>query len=96
MNDVQQKISEINGQKIAEQMNEKGYILLSQFLPVKYCKELIDKYGNEDLYRKIISMEKFQVSLAQFNPYYKKRCISNTCSYRKQLDATAEPKKTIS
>ena len=70
MNDVQQKISEINGQKIAEQMNEKGYILLSQFLPVKYCKELIDKYGNEDLYRKIISMEKYRFGLGEYK-YFK-------------------------
>ena len=43
MNDIQQKISEINVQKIAEEMDEKGYFLLSQFLPAKYCKELIDK-----------------------------------------------------
>jgi hypothetical protein len=60
MNDIQPKISEINGQRIAEEMDEKGYILLSQFLPVKYCKELIDKYGNVDLYRKIITMEKYR------------------------------------
>jgi len=38
MNDIQQKISQINGQKIAEEMDKKGYILLSQFLRVKYCK----------------------------------------------------------
>ena len=61
MNDIQQKISQINGQKIAEGMDEKGYILLSQFLPVKYCKELTNKYGNEDLYRKIITMEKHRL-----------------------------------
>ena len=70
MNDVQQKISEINGQKIAEEMDEKGYILLSQFLPVKYCKELIDKYGNEDLYRKIITMEKYRFGLGEYK-YFK-------------------------
>jgi hypothetical protein len=41
MNDIQQKISEINGQRIAEEMDGKGYFLLPQFLPVKYCKQLI-------------------------------------------------------
>ena len=60
MNDIQQKISQIDTEKIAEQMDEKGYIILSRFLPAKYCKELIDKYCNEDLYRKIITMEKYR------------------------------------
>jgi len=104
MNDIQQKISEINGQKIGEEMDEKGYVLLSQFLPVKYCKEFIDEYDNEDLYRKIITMEKYRFGLGEYkyfkyplpNSHYKKRCISYTCSYRKQLDATAKPKETIS
>src|SRR5206468_5966949 len=70
MNDIEQKISEINGQKIGEEMDEKEYILLSQFLPVKYCKELIDKYGNEDLYRKIITMEKYRFGLGEYK-YFK-------------------------
>ncbi len=70
MNDIQQKISEINGQRIAQDMDEKGYILLSQFLPVKYCKEIIDKYGNEDLYRKIITMEKYRFGLGEYK-YFK-------------------------
>ncbi|MDW0139770.1 MAG: hypothetical protein QOK86_08525, partial [Nitrososphaeraceae archaeon] len=63
MNDIQQKISEINVQKVVEEMDEKGYFLLSQFLPAKYCKELIEKYDNEGLYRKIITMEKYRFGL---------------------------------
>jgi hypothetical protein len=70
MNDIQQKITEINGQKIAEEMHERGYSLLSQFLPVKYCKEFIDKYYNEDLYRKIINMEKYRFGLGEYK-YFK-------------------------
>ncbi|TLX67105.1 MAG: prolyl 4-hydroxylase subunit alpha [Thaumarchaeota archaeon] len=70
MNDIEQKINKINGQQIAEEMDEKGYILLSQFLPVKYCKELIDNYGNEDLYRKIINMEKYRFGLGEYK-YFK-------------------------
>ena len=70
MNDIKQKISEINGQKIGEEMDEKGYVLLSQFLPVKYCKEFIDEYDNEDLYRKIITMEKYRFGLGEYK-YFK-------------------------
>jgi hypothetical protein len=70
MIDVQQKIFEINGQRIAEEMDKKGYVLLSQFLPAKYCKEVIDKYGNEDLYRKTITMEKYRFGLGEYK-YFK-------------------------
>lgn len=70
MNDIQQKISEINVQKVGEEMDEKGYFLLSQFLPAKYCKELIDKYDNEGLYRKIITMEKYRFGLGEYK-YFK-------------------------
>jgi hypothetical protein len=31
--------------------NEKGYALVSRFLPAQYCDELIDKYANSDLSR---------------------------------------------
>jgi hypothetical protein len=68
--EIQQKISQMDGQKIAEEMNEKGYILLSRFLPAKYCKELIDNYCNEDLYRKIITMEKYRFGLGEYK-YFK-------------------------
>ena len=70
MNEFQQKISEINVQNVAEGMNGKGYFLLSQFLPAKYCKELIDKYDNEDLYRKVITMEKYRFGLGEYK-YFK-------------------------
>ncbi len=52
------------------EMHEKGYGLLSQFLPVKYCKELFDKYDNRDLYRKIITMEKHRFGLGEYK-YFK-------------------------
>ena len=70
MNDIHQKISQMDAQKIAEEMDEKGYIILSRFLPAKYCKQLIDKYCNEDLYRKIITMEKYRLGLGEYK-YFK-------------------------
>jgi hypothetical protein len=54
MDDVQQKISRIDSQGVSEAMHDKGYVLLSQFLPVKYCNELIARYDDLQL---IINLE---------------------------------------
>jgi uncharacterized protein len=70
MDDIQQKISSIDSQGVSEAMHDKGYVLLSQFLPKKYCNELIDKYDDVELYRKIITMEKYRFGLGEYK-YFK-------------------------
>lgn len=67
---MQEKISDIDWQKVTEEMNEKGYALISQFLPVQYCIELIDKYVDSDLYRKTIIMERHRFGLGEYK-YFK-------------------------
>ena len=53
MNNMQEKIAGIDWQQtVTEEMNERGYSLVSRFLPAQYCDELIGKYDNSDLYRK--------------------------------------------
>ena len=51
-------------------MNARGYSLVPQFLHDQYCKELIDEYDNEELYRKTITMERHSFGLGQYK-YYK-------------------------
>ena len=51
-------------------MNERGYSLVPQFLHDQYCKELIDKYDNSELYRKTITMERHNFGLGQYK-YFK-------------------------
>ena len=63
---MQEKISHTDWQIVTEEMNEKGYALISQFLPVEYCKELIEKYDNSDLYRKTIIMERHGFGLGKY------------------------------
>ena len=70
MDDIQQKIFSIDSQGVSESMHDKGYVLLSQFLPKKYCNELIDKYDDVELYRKIITMEKYRFGLGEYK-YFK-------------------------
>lgn len=67
MNNIQEKIADIDWQQtVTEEMNEKGYSLVSRFLPVQSCDELIGKYNNSDLYRKTITMERHGFGLGEY------------------------------
>jgi hypothetical protein len=70
MDDMQLKISGIDDQMLSEGMNEKGYFLIPQFLPVNYCKDLISQYDDTTLYRKTITMEKYRFGLGEYK-YFK-------------------------
>ena len=70
MNIISEKISGIDWQRVTEEMNEKGYALVLQFLPNQYCEELIGEYDNSDLYRKTITMERHRFGLGEYK-YFK-------------------------
>ena len=70
MNIISEKISGIDWQRVTEEMNEKGYALVLQFLPNQYCEELIGEYDNSDLYRKTITMERLRFGLGEYK-YFK-------------------------
>jgi len=67
---VSEKISAIDWQRVTEEMNEKGYALVLQFLPIQYCEEHIGKYDNSDLYRKTITMERHSFGVGEYK-YFK-------------------------
>lgn len=67
---IAEKILVIDWQWVTEEMNEKGYALVSRFFPVQYCDELIVEYDNSDLYRKSITMEKYHFGLGEYK-YFK-------------------------
>lgn len=69
-NVISDKISGIDWQRVTEEMNEKGYALVLQFLPNQYCEELIGEYDNSDLYRKTITMERHRFGLGEYK-YFK-------------------------
>ena len=71
MENIQEKIADIDWQQtVTEEMNERGYALVSRFLPVESCDELIGKYDNSDLYRKTITMERHSFGLGEYK-YFK-------------------------
>jgi len=67
---ISEKISGIDWQRVTEEVNEKGYTLVLQFLPNQYCEELIGEYDNSDLYRKTITMERHGFGLGEYK-YFK-------------------------
>ncbi|PWU81420.1 MAG: prolyl 4-hydroxylase subunit alpha [Candidatus Nitrosopolaris wilkensis] len=67
---MSEEISGIDWQRVTEELNEKGYALVSRFLPVQYCDELIGEYDNSNLYRKTITMERHRFGLGEYK-YFK-------------------------
>jgi penicillin V acylase-like amidase (Ntn superfamily) len=63
MKNMQEEIADIGWQTVTDGMNEKGYALVSRFLPVQYYGELINKYDNSDLNFFIISLSIFTLCL---------------------------------
>jgi uncharacterized protein len=70
MKNMHKNIADIDWLTITEEMNEKGYALVTKFLPVQSCDELINKYNNSDLYRKTITMERHGFGLGEYK-YFK-------------------------
>jgi uncharacterized protein len=70
MKNIYEKIADVGWQTVTGEMNEKGYALVSRFLPGQSCDELISKYDNSDLYRKTITMERHRFGLGEYK-YFK-------------------------
>lgn len=66
MQNIQQKISNNDWQKLTEQMNEKGFVVVPKILSDGHCKLLIDNYGNQKFYRKTVSMERYRFGLGEY------------------------------
>lgn len=68
--DIYEKVSNVDWQKVIEILNEKGYSLISKFLPAYMCEELVSKYDESDLYRKTITMERYRFGIGEYK-YFK-------------------------
>jgi uncharacterized protein len=106
MKSIHRKIADIDWQRVAEEINEKGYATESQFSPAQSCEELIGKYSDSNLYRKTITMERYHFGLEEYK-YFKyplpdliqavrKEVYPKTCTYCKYMDEDVKYRKTIS
>ncbi|MCW3093602.1 MAG: Prolyl 4-hydroxylase subunit alpha [Ferruginibacter sp.] len=66
MENISARLSSINWGHITEQMNEKGYALVPQFLNTEQCRELIQDYNNPAFYRKTVVMERHRFGLGEY------------------------------
>ena len=66
MKNIEQKLAYFDRQTVTGEMNEKGYALVSRFLPGQSCDELIRKYNNSDLYHKTSTMERHRFGLGEY------------------------------
>lgn len=66
MKNIQAKLSTINWQKVAEEMNEKGFAIVPKILSDETCKQLIGNYDESTFYRKTIPMERYRFGLGEY------------------------------
>ena len=66
MKNMHEKIASTDWQRITGEINNKGYAIVSQFLPAQLCDELIEKYDDTSLYRKTITMERHQFGSGEY------------------------------
>ncbi len=66
MENPEERVEDVDWQMVTEQMDEKGYALVSRFLLSQSCDDLIRNYNNSDLYRKTITMERHRFGLGEY------------------------------
>jgi uncharacterized protein len=67
--DIQQRIENINWDNCTLEINERGYTQISAVLTTEECNGLIGQYDNETLYRKTITMERYNFGKGEYKYY---------------------------
>ena len=67
--DIHQRIAQLDWTGITQQLNEKGYSSTRSVLTGEECAELIDKYIDEELFRKTINMERYRFGMGEYKYY---------------------------
>lgn len=70
MKEISERITSIDWNIVIKELDTKGYSLISQFLPAKYCIKIIGEYDNQNLYRKTINMQRHNFGLGEYR-YFK-------------------------
>jgi len=63
---IKKQIAGINWKQVTDNMNEKGFALVPDFLNIESCSRLLNNYDNRDLYRKTIVMERYRFGLGEY------------------------------
>lgn len=63
---IPERIAGLNWAAITENLNETGYAIAGNVLTDAACAELIRQYPDNELYRKMVVMERFQYGLGEY------------------------------
>lgn len=66
---IKQKIAQIDLKKVTDEMHVKGFSILPGLLTDKQCEELKEQYGNDELFRKKVVMERYRFGLGEYKYY---------------------------
>ncbi|PKB18785.1 2OG-Fe(II) oxygenase [Flavobacterium sp. 5] len=66
MEELKNKISTIDWQVITEDMNDKGFAIVSDLLSKEQCNALIYNYMDTNAYRKTVVMERYRFGLGEY------------------------------
>ncbi|BDA77172.1 prolyl 4-hydroxylase [Leptospira kobayashii] len=70
MKDINEKIDLLDWKQIRSDMNDKGYASVNGFVSPEICKELIDLYREENLFRKTVIMERYRFGLGEYKYFH--------------------------
>lgn len=63
-------IENVNWQKVAANMHQKGYALVPGMLSAEQCQTMIDQYDHPNAYRKTVNMERYRFGRGEYK-YFK-------------------------
>jgi hypothetical protein len=63
---MQERIEQLDWDKISDQLNDHGYALINNVLTEAECDGLIQQYDTKELYRKTINMERYRFGLGEY------------------------------
>lgn len=66
MHEITDTIEAVNWQAVSDDMNDKGYAVLSGFLTPEQCQSLIARFDNASEYRKTVVMERHRFGLGAY------------------------------
>jgi uncharacterized protein len=66
MKNIQSKLLAVDWNAVKEEINERGFAILSKILSEEQCRELVRNYKNTNSYRKTITMERYRFGLGEY------------------------------
>lgn len=63
---IKEKITLLDWASLTQEMNEKGYAIIPNFITDEQCNELIENYNNHNGYRKTVVMERYRFGLGEY------------------------------